>query len=683
MKEWIITNGIGGFASSTDKGGMNTRRYHGLLIASSEPPMKRKLILSKVDESIEIDGKKYNLYTNDSNGTLSKGYKYLTKFEKEIVPIYTYKVKNITIEKSICMVYGKNAVVVMYKIANGKHDVKLNLTPIINYRDFHSENHSSTFDFKQRFEDNKLIVELDNNTNVSLRVANSKYEMHENDMFYDMHYAIEEERGFDCEENHFIPGSFEIEVKPNEDKKINFVCSLDGKYGLTDTELKRADGDKLITKEINRINKLVKQSKLIEEYDQNTIKGKRNRATKILYNELVNKYIIASDNFIVYRDLNKLHTLLAGYPWFLDWGRDAFIAFEGIVLTTKRFDIAREILLTFVNNINNGLLPNGFSEYTGEPLYNSADASLLFIDAVNKYIKYTGDYSFVEKNLFKYMKQIINNYTNGIDLSNNNIYVDKDDYLLVSGTSDTQNTWMDAKADGKAVTPRSGKVVELNAMWYNALMIMDELNTKFNGKTKQYLKLAEKCKESFNNKFYNINKKSLYDVIETYNNEIENDDKIRPNQLFAISMDYPVMDGNSDIAKTIFVTVTRKLLNKFGLKTLAKNEEGYAPIYEGNPIERDLIYHQGVTWPWLLGLYYDAMKNLIKYNDNIEIRKELNEELLIFRTNITSTFTNEINEGNTIGSISELYDSKNSKHGKGAFAQAWSISEVFRIIFGR
>ena len=143
------------------------------------------------------------------------------------------------------------------------------------------------------------------------------------------------------------------------------------------------------------------------------------------------------------------------------------------------------------------------------------------------------------------------------------------------------------------------------------------------------------------------------------------------------------MDGNSDIAKTIFVTVTRKLLNKFGLKTLAKNEEGYAPIYEGNPIERDLIYHQGVTWPWLLGLYYDAMKNLIKYNDNIEIRKELNEELLIFRTNITSTFTNEINEGNTIGSISELYDSKNSKHGKGAFAQAWSISEVFRIIFGR
>ena len=248
MKEWIITNGIGGFASSTDKGGMNTRRYHGLLIASSEPPMKRKLILSKVDESIEIDGKKYNLYTNDSNGTLSKGYKYLTKFEKEIVPIYTYKVKNITIEKSICMVYGKNAVVVMYKIANGKHDVKLNLTPIINYRDFHSENHNSTFDFKQRFEDNKLIVELDNNTNVSLRVANSKYEMHENDMFYDMHYAIEEERGFDCEENHFIPGSFEIEVKPNEDKKINFVCSLDGKYGLTDTELKRADGDKLIKK---------------------------------------------------------------------------------------------------------------------------------------------------------------------------------------------------------------------------------------------------------------------------------------------------------------------------------------------------------------------------------------------------------------------------------------------------
>ena len=316
-------------------------------------------------------------------------------------------------------------------------------------------------------------------------------------------------------------------------------------------------------------------------------------------------------------------------------------------------------------------------------MYNSADASLLFINAVNKYIRYTGDYAFVEKSLYKYMKQIIKNYTNGIDLSDNNIYVDKNDYLLVSGTLDTQNTWMDAKADGKAVTPRSGKAVELNAMWYNALRIMDELNTKFKGKTKQYLKLAEKCRESFNEKFYNTNKKSLYDVIETYSNEMENDDKIRPNQLFAISMDYPVIEVNSDLAKNIFVTVTKKLLNKYGLKTLAKNEDGYAPVYEGNPIERDLIYHQGVTWPWLLGLYYDAMKNLIKYNDNSEIRKELNEELLIFRSNITNTFTNEINEGNTIGSICELYDSKNSKHGKGAFAQAWSISEVFRIIFGR
>lgn len=673
MREWLITNGIGGFASSTDKGGMNTRRYHGLLIASLNPPMQRTLLLSKVDESIEINGKKYGLYTNESNGTISTGYKYQTNFEKVLVPIYTYKVKNVIIEKSICMVYGKNAVVVMYKIVNKKNKVKLNLTPIVNFRDFHSENHSTKFNFKQKSKDDRVQIKLDNSHKLNICVMDSQYNEHENNMFYNMHYKTEEERGFDSDENHYIPGTFEIEVKPNEDKKINFVCSLDGEYGLSFEEMEKIDGDKIIKKENTRINKQVNQSKLL---NQNLI-----NENKELYDNLIEKYIIASDNFIVYRDSNKLHTLIAGYPWFLDWGRDTFIAFEGSLLITKRFDMAREALLTFASSIKDGIIPNGFSEYDGTPLYNSVDATLLFIDSVNKYLQYTRDYSFVEKNLYKSMKQIIQKYSKGTDLDNNNIYLDKKDYLLVSGTKETQNTWMDAKVNGKAVTPRNGKAVEINAMWYNALRIMEKLNKKFGGKTNPYTKLAENCKESFTEKFYNDNKKCLFDVIEI--DDEHNDDKIRPNQLFALSMTYPIIDCESQIAKDIFVTVTKKLLNKYGLQTLANKEEGYSPIYEGNPIERDSIYHQGPTWPWLLGLYYDALKNLIKAEKDEYVKKEIEAELLSFRTKTAKIFMAELDNGNTIGSICELYDSKSAKRGKGAFAQAWSISEVFRIILGK
>ena len=683
MKEFVLTNGIGGFAATTDNGGMNTRRYHGLLIAAIEPPMKRTLILSKIDECIEINGKKYNLYTNEANGTISNGYKYQTSFEKNLAAIYTYKVKDVTIEKTICMINNKNAVVVTYKIINKKNKVKLILTPIVNCRDFHSLNHSNTFEFKQEYSDDLLKIDLYNDIHTNIYVENGKYTKHDNDMFYGMHYSKEEERGFDCDENHYIPGTFEIEVKPNEDKKINFVCSIEGKYGLTPDEIKATDGDKVIKAENNRINKQIKQSKLLDKYEENMINAKKSVENRILYDDLVKDYIIASDNFIVYRDSNSLHSVIAGYPWFLDWGRDAFIAFEGLLLVSKRFNIAREVLLTFANYLNEGLIPNGFSEYDGQPLYNSVDASLLFIDAVDKYITYTKDYKFVEKNLFKSMKQIIRNYTKGINLSDNNIYLDKKDYLLASGTNTTQNTWMDAKSNGVAVTPRNGKAVEINAMWYNALKIMDKLNKKFKGKTTQYNNMAEKCKKSFKERFYNNKKNCLFDVIDVNGEENNNDAKVRPNQLFAISMTYPVLDSDDDVAKKVFVTVTKKLLNKYGLQTLAKNEEGYAAIYEGNPSERDSIYHQGITWPWLLGLYYDSMKKMTLNCEEKAMKKELEKELLLFRMTTANTFTNEMKNGNTIGSISEIYDSKNSKHGKGAFAQAWSISEIFRIIFGK
>ena len=416
----------------------------------------------------------------------------------------------------------------------------------------------------------------------------------------------------------------------------------------------------LINTEITRTNKLIEESNLIETKD-------------LKKDELIKDYIIASDNFVVYRPNFKLHTLIAGYHWFLDWGRDALIAMEGLLLIPKRYEIAREVLLTFVSNIKFGLVPNGYSGFDNRPLYNSVDASLLLFEQVNKYLKYTQDEQFIKDKLYDILIKIIDAYKNGIDLDDNNIYLDED-YLLVSGTDKTQNTWMDAKYGDFAVTPRNGKAVEINSMWYNALKTMQDLVTKFEGKekAKYYENLAKKCKKSFEEKFYNKKKKCLYDVL--------GDTKIRPNQLFSISLTYPVINPVSEIGDQVFDIVTKKLLNKYGLKTLAKGEENYIEIYEGDPFKRDMSYHQGITWPWLLGVYYDAMKNRISYTKTKTKRNELEKQLEDFIQNTKKTFTKEIYEQGIIGSISEIHDSKSPYLAKGALAQGWSVAEVFRII---
>lgn len=663
-KEWIITNGIGGFASSTMIGA-NTRRYHGLLIAPLTPPARRHLILSKIDESIEIDNKKYDLYTNIGKNYISKGYNYLISFEKEYIPIYTYKVENIIIKKYICMEYGRNTVVLFYQIYNKEKHSKLTLTPIINYRDFHSDTNNHEFKIKQEEKTKKLKVILDENseTPIYMHISEGNYIMHENDSFKNMFYIEEEKRGFGAEENHAIPGRYEIEIKPNEMKEITFVVSLE-------ENIEELEGRNVINKEIIRIGELVYDSELT-----NTLSDKKEIQDKETLEkiELIRNYIIGADNFVVYRPSFKLHTIIAGYPWFLDWGRDTLISFEGLLLKTKRYDIAKEVLQTITRDIKFGLVPNGYSGYDNRPLYNSVDSSLLLFEQVKKYLKYTQDEKFVKEYLYEKLQKIIECYINGIDVDNNNIYLDEDG-LINSGTQDIQNTWMDAKIGNYVVTPRNGKAVEINSMWYNALKIMEELTTHFETKTKanKYKKMAEKCQESFTKKFYNKKRKCLYDVL--------GDRKIRPNQLFALSLSYPVIDPKSEIAKEMFETVTKKLLNNYGLKTLAKGEQNYIEIYEGDSFKRDMSYHQGITWPWLLGIYYDSFKKIIESETNKTKKKELKERYNNFVKNVKETFNKEFIQGKTIGGIHEIYDSKKPFEAKGAINQAWSIAEVFRII---
>ena len=659
-KEWILTNGIGGYSYSTTVG-CNTRKYHGLLVAPLTPPARRHVILSKLDEALEINGKEYVLYTNMCKNFISEGYKNLVRFEKEYVPIFSYKVKEVEMKKIICMEYGKNTVCVYYKIKNGPYNAKLKVAPIVNFRDFHTMNTNHNYTLEQNVKNRKvkLIIDKNNHYPVYMYMSEGNYIEHFKDTFKNMYYIEEEKRGFYPEEDLVVTGRYEIDLLPNEEKNIYFVCSLEDNIEELDTK-------KVINNEIVRINNIIVDSNLINvKKETQAIEDKE-------YRKLIEKYIIAADNFVVNRPNFRLHTIIAGYPWFLDWGRDSMIAFEGLLLIPKRFDIAKEVLITFIRDIKFGLVPNGYSGFDNRPLYNSVDASLLLFEQIQKYIQYTNDYKFV-KNFYPKLKEVIEAYTKGIDIDDNNIYLD-DDNLISSGTEETQNTWMDAKYLGIPATPRNGKVVEVNALWYNALKILEDLANTFEGKNvaEVYGKMAEKTKKSFNEKFYNKKRKCLFDVL--------GDSKIRPNQLFALSLTYPVIDCNSDEAKSIFEVVTDKLLNNYGLKTLAKGEKNYVDVYEGDGFKRDMSYHQGITWPWLLGLYYDSLKNIIKYTKNKDIKKQYEQKLKEFINTTKETFVTALEEDGIIGSIAELYDSKKPQLPKGALAQAWSVAEVFRII---
>lgn len=659
-KEWILSNGTGGFCSSTVLGA-NTRRYHGLLVAPLNPPAQRHLLVSKVDESIIVGEEEFNLFTNVCKNYVSDGYKNLDSFEKEYLPVFTYKVKDVKITKTISMIYGRNTVVVQYKIKNGRQASILKLAPIINFRDFHHMNTNHEFVLKQKIDKNKIRIEVDGNASspIYMFATEGEYIEHHNDTFWNMFYLKEEERGFYPEENLAVAGRYEIKIKARETKEITFVASLED-----NTE--QIDSNKVFENEIKRLKKVIDDTKLLK------VKSKLTKSEKE-YNDFMQDMIISADSFVINRPVFGTHSIIAGFPWFLDWGRDTMIAFEGLLLITKRFDLAEEILLTFVRDIKFGLVPNGYSGFDNRPLYNSADASLLLFEQVNKYLQYTKNYDFIKENIYEKLKDIVTNYSKGIDLDNNNIYIDEDG-LLCSGTATTQNTWMDAKIGDFAVTPRNGKVVELNALWYNALRTLENLASKFEEKevADNCRKVANKHQKVFEEKFYNKKKKSLYDVL--------GDSKVRPNQLFSISTTNPVIKPSSEIGKTIFKTVTSKLLTKYGLRTLAKGEDGFLPYYEGDSFKRDMSYHQGVVWVWLIGLYHDAFKNIIDDEKDRLEKERLVVEYEKFVKNTYNTFKVEINAEDGIGSISELYNSQTPFKAGGTFAQAWSVSEVLKVI---
>lgn len=612
--EWLITNGIGGFASSTISG-CNTRKYHGLIVASLGKSGERYLCLSKLNESLIIRGSEHSFSTNECNNFIEKGYSYQTEFSKVFLPKFTYSVKNIQIEKTLAMKYGENKIGIIYKIKTDKDDVLLRLQPLVNFRSFHQTKNCP--ELQQEINENAVNVRLKSNINLHMIVSEGEYIEYTRTYYENMFYRVEEERGLDSSESHYMPGYFEIVIPKNSEKVIEFLASVDDSTLF----LPKANATDIIRGENVRFEKICKIA----------------NAKSDLEKELV----IAADNFII--EKNNTKTIIAGYPWFGDWGRDTFISLEGITLETNRFKDAKEIINSFKNYIKDGLVPNLISE-DGAESYNSVDASLWYIDAVYKYYKYTMDSEFV-KDMYPTLMEIINAYKNGTSYD---IKMDEDG-LISAGNAETQLTWMDAKVGDVIPTPRYGKAVEINALWYNALKIMEVFSNIIGERFDS--NISKKIEESFK-KFYAP--VGLFDTIEPVSN------KIRPNQVIAIGLEFSPVEKEK--AREILNLADEKLYTNRGLKTLSSDDEDYRPYYFGGVYERDTSYHQGTVWPFLLMFYNKALKKYEKRaNDNIEVQKMLHE--------------------GCVGNVAEIYDAEEPRKPKGAYAQAWSIAMLIDNIF--
>ena len=626
-REWLETNGIGGFSSGTISGA-NTRRYHGLLTAATRPPLGRVTMLSKFEETLLVGDKKYELSANQFPGAIyPKGFQYLKNFRLDPFPVWTFEVAGVEIEKRLFMVHGSNTTVIEFRVLTSNLKVRLELKPLLSFCDYHHlQRENAEFDLNYRTEENLISVKPYTQMPTLYFAHNASATENAGVWYRNYEYAIEKERGFDFSEDLFQPFVLRFDLA----EPATVVASTERRNF--------ADAEKFARAEIERRAALVKRANATDDF------------TKQL--------ILAADQFIVSRGDGK--TIIAGYPWFSDWGRDTMIALNGLTLATNRAEIAKQILLEFSLHISEGMLPNRFPDAGDQPEYNNVDATLWYFEAIRAYVEKTGDDKFVRRNLYKKLVDIIVWHLKG---TRYNIKVDAEDGLLYAGEPSVQLTWMDAKVGDLVVTPRTGKAVEIQALWYNALCVMAAFAEKFGDSkdAKNYLELASKAQKSFNEKFWNEPEKCLFDVIDGETK----DSAVRPNQIFAVSLPHAILT-DAEKARKVVEKVEAELLTPNGLRSLSPNDVSYRRIYIGNPFERDTAYHQGTVWAWLVGGFVDAHRKVFPEN----VRRV--EEIL-------NGFKNHLNEAGG-GQISEIFDADATHNPRGCPAQAWSVAEVLRVI---
>lgn len=627
-KEWLLTNGLGGFASSTIIG-ENTRRYHGFLLVSLDPPVDRRLLVAKLDEDLYVNKVRYVLGTNRvRNGYAQEGYRYLLNFQRHPFPTYIYQIDGIFLIKTIIMIHGENTTVVHYRVINPfQKKLSLYIFPLVNCRDYHHITQENDWPFHQEFISNRQVEIAPYSGAPHVYMATDHAEYVQSPSWYKgMYYYMEEYRGLPCFEDHFIPGYFTLHSQTSEEFSITFSTS----------EIAGFDYEHLEKKERERRNALLELAGHSDDF--------------------VQKLVLAADDFIVERASTGKKSIIAGYPWFNDWGRDAMIAFPGLTLCTRRFQDAREILATFSAYTKEGLVPNMFTGPGEEPLYNTVDASLWYFYAIQKYLAYTKDYPFIKEHLWETMRDVIHYYKIGTRYG---IAMD-DDGLIIAGTPGLQLTWMDAKVGDWVVTPRQGKPVEINALWYNALMFMSELTGIFDKKD-EYSELAEQVRQNFLLLFWNEEKQCLYDVVDG----AEKDGCVRPNQIIAISLPYSALPQK--LAQAVVERVFDELYAVYGFRSLSPQEQQFQGHYGGDQYYRDGAYHQGTAWSWLLGHFVTAYRKAFNYSP---------ESLLTVRLLLAPMRDHLRDHG--IGTISEIFDGEYPFTPRGCFAQAWGVAEVLR-----
>jgi predicted glycogen debranching enzyme len=636
-REWLVTNGIGGYASSTIAGGM-TRRYHGLLIAALQPPVGRTHLVAGLDEIVRYGGGEFALATHRwASGALEpKGFQCIENFRLEgTTPVWTYALAGAQLEKRVWMQQGANTTYVQYTLRQAAAAVEIELNSLVNYRDFHASTHAGDWQMRiDPVEQGVRVVAFDGAVPFYLKSAQASCEP-QHDWYRDCFLPAEKERGLDDREDHLLAALFRAKIEVGA--SVTIV--------LTTEESAALDGENARTQRSSY------ETELLNAWN------KPNPPIAAESRDWLVPLVLAANQFIVKRALPEQpdgRSVIAGYHWFADWGRDTMIALPGLTLTTGRPDVARQILQAFARYVDAGMLPNNFPDAGGKPEFNTVDAGLWYFEAIRQYFAATGDIRTLQ-DLFPVLAGMVDAHAKGTRYQ---IHVDPTDGLLYAGEPGVQLTWMDAKVGDWVVTPRTGKAVEINALWINALETMARFARLLKKSSGPYESLAYMAKDGFQ-KFWNEQQSCCYDVIDSPG--VGNDSALRPNQIFAVSL--PLSPLTPKQQKAVVDICAQRLLTPCGLRSLAPGELGYQGHYLGGPRERDAAYHQGTVWGWLLGPF--ALAHFRVYRNPaaaLSFFDAIGAAIRIYG----------------VGTLAEIFDGDPPFTPRGCIAQAWSVGEVLR-----
>jgi predicted glycogen debranching enzyme len=635
--EWLETNGLGGWAGTT-VAGAHTRRYHGLLVAATQPPAARTVLLSRLDEILHFAGGSYELGCNRFPGTVApRGFEYLTSFRLDLFPTFEYEAGGIRLRKTVAAVDGENTTLLLYEVLEAPGPFLLSLRPFLAARDQHAlSSAADTPSPAAGFDGGLLRVHAAADTPEAFVLVPGADFQPNPQWWYHFEYELDRQRGFDFQEDLWMPGLFSRELAAGD--RLGVILSTEDPRGR--------DAFALFEKERKRREKMLKALPVQDA--------------------LARKLTLAADSFIVRKGASQ-RAVVAGYPWFAERSRDTMIALPGLCLVTGRFDDAKKILRAFARVFDQGVLPDRLPERGEEPALGTADASLWFAVAAWKYLQATNDEGFARETLLPALRKVVHWYQKG---THHAIRTDTDG-LLLAGTPETAVTWMDGRIDGRPVTPRNGKAVEVNALWINTLRITAELENRL-GEAAEGKALAQKAKRTakrFEELFWNEEAGQLDDVIVidgATDGEIDGerrDTALRPNQIFALSLPFPLLAKAR--AARMLETIEAKLYTPVGLRTLAPDDPAYHPAYSGDPDAREAAYHQGTVWAWLLGPYLTA---LVRVHGTAG-RKKAREVIAALEPRLAEA---------GVGSLSEVFDGDPPHAPGGCIARAWSVAEVLR-----